>query len=594
MSRDYSNLRKGLVLKYYWQAVKGFKISVFLLVVFSLAAGILEVYIPLQFLKLWDVLSGNNFTLADQAYHIMIVIFLLSLARFILARGNSFINSHFQANAMAKLRKQSFSYMIGHSNSFFSNNFGGSLLQKINKYVRAFERLVDMVIDNGLPLIIRLLGVVIAVYTLTPKYSLIFLVFCFIFLLTAFIYVKLKLKYDIIAAEADTKTHGSLADSISNHASIQLFTGHDYEIDKVGGVIDTQRKATLTNWYLWSGLSAIQSFYIILVQFIIFWLAIGDWRIGLLSVPTMILIQGYLSSLSMSLWTFHSIIRTFYEGFADAQEMALILDTPYEIDDIKTDQEFGVFKGNISFENVTYIYENNNAKVFDDFSINIKAGQKVALVGSSGAGKSTFVKLLMRLFNLTEGKILIDGIDISMISQRKLREQIGFVPQDPILFHRTLMENIRYGRRDATDEEVMEAASLAHCDAFIENLPNGYQTYVGERGVKLSGGERQRVAIARAILKNAPILILDEATSALDSESEVLIQDALNNLIQNKTTIVVAHRLSTIRKMDRIIVIEDGKIIEDGDHDKLITKDNGIYKKLWDIQAGGFNVNLGV
>jgi ATP-binding cassette subfamily B protein len=195
----------------------------------------------------------------------------------------------------------------------------------------------------------------------------------------------------------------------------------------------------------------------------------------------------------------------------------------------------------------------------------------------------------MRLFNLTSGRILIDGIDIASVSQKNLREQIGFVPQDPVLFHRTLMENIRYGRRSATDEEVKNAASLAHCDDFIDKLPLGYDTYVGERGVKLSGGERQRVAIARAILKDASILVLDEATSSLDSESEMFIQDALHNLIKNKTTIVIAHRLSTVRAMDRIIVIENGKIIEDDTHEQLINKNEGVYKKLWNLQAGGFS-----
>ena len=495
---------------------------------------------------------------------------------------------------MAGLRNQAFSYMIGHSNNFFSNNFGGSLTQKINKYVRAFEKIMDRMVSDGLPLVFRGIGTIIAIYTLSPRYALIFSIFCVIFLLTAMIYTRLKLKYDIIAAELDTKTTGVLADAIGNHSSIQLFTGHEYEKERVGKVVEGQRKATFTNWFLWDTLGAIEALYLVGFEFIVFWTAIKDWEFGIIGLPVIVLLQTYLFRLVENLWSFAGITKTFYEGFSDAQEMALILDTPYEIDDIKTGKEVDVFKGDISFEGVTYIYENNNTKVFDNFSININAGQKVALVGSSGAGKSTFVKLLMRLFNLTKGKILIDGVDISMIPQVKLREQIGFVPQDPILFHRTLMENIRYGRRNATDEEVMKAASLAHCDNFIDNLPNGYQTYVGERGVKLSGGERQRVAIARAILKNAPILVLDEATSALDSESEVLIQDALNNLIKNKTTIVVAHRLSTIRKMDRIIVIENGKIIEDGTHDELVSKNDGIYKKLWDIQAGGFSVRLGI
>lgn len=591
MEKDYSNLHRGLVIKYFWQVVRKFKVSFFTTLLGSAIAAGLNIYIPLQFLKLWNILNANDFIFVNQAQHLILIIFILGLIRLAFARGVSFSNSYFQANVQAGLRKQAFVYMIGHSHSFFADNFGGSLTQKINKYARAFDRLMDMLVDNGLPLIISSVGIVIAIYTLVPKYAYILFIFCIVFLLTALIYVRLKLKYDILAARADTKTTGALADSIGNHSSIQLFAGHDYEKDRVGGVIDIQKRATLTNWYLWSGLSFIQSFYTVSIEFIIFWIAIGDWKLGLIGVPIIILIQSYLIRLTQSLWSFHAIIRTFYDGFADAQEMALVLDTPYEIEDIPNDVLKNV-KGEVSFDNVTYIYDKNNTKVFDDFSLKIPAGQKIAVVGSSGAGKSTFVNLLMRLFNLTAGKILIDGIDISSISQKNLREQIAFVPQGPVLFHRTLMENIRYGRRSATDEEVKEVAHMAHCDKFIDKLPHGYDTYVGERGIKLSGGERQRVAIARAILKNAPILVLDEATSALDSESEMLIQDALHNLIKNKTTIIIAHRLSTVRAMDRIIVIEDGKIIEDDSHNQLINKNEGIYKKLWNLQAGGFEATI--
>ena len=218
----------------------------------------------------------------------------------------------------------------------------------------------------------------------------------------------------------------------------------------------------------------------------------------------------------------------------------------------------------------------------------IKSGEKVAVIGPSGAGKTTMVRLIMRLYDVTDGSIEIDGQDIKLITQDSLRENISFVPQDPILFHRTLMDNIRYGRRDATDEEVILAAKLAHCDEFVNNSPLKYDTFVGERGIKLSGGERQRIAIARAILKKAPILILDEATSSLDSHSEVLIQDALNNLMKNCTTIVIAHRLSTIKKMDRIIAMDHGVIVEEGNHEELSKKENGLYQRLWDLQVGGF------
>ncbi len=591
MEKDYSNLHRGLVIKYFWRVMRRFKLSFFTIISGSVVSAGLDIYIPLQFLKLWNVLSSNNFDLVLRAREIIIIIFLLGLTRWIIRRTVGFSNSYFQANVMAGLREQAFSYMIGHSHSFFANNFGGSLTQKINKYARAFEKLMDRLVNDGVPLIIRAVGTIVAIYTLAPKYSYILFVFCFIFIITALIYTRFKLKYDIVAALADTKTTGALADSISNHSSIQLFAGHDFEIEKVGGVIQDQRKATVYNWYLWEGLGSIQSFYFLIMEFIVFWIAIGDWKIGLITLPVIVLIQGYLIRLTENLWSFASIVRTFYDSFADAQEMALVLNTPYSIED-KITQNLEKIKGEVTFEKVTYVYDKNEIKVFDDFSLMIPKGQKIAIVGSSGAGKSTFVNLLMRLYNLTSGRILIDGIDVTTISQKNLREQIGFVPQDPVLFHRSLMENIRYGRRDATDEEVKNAAQLAHCDKFIDRLPQGYDTYVGERGIKLSGGERQRVAIARAILKDAPILVLDEATSALDSESEILIQDALRNLIKNKTTIVIAHRLSTVKTMDRIIVIEDGKIVEDDTHEQLIKKDEGTYKKLWNLQAGGFEEKL--
>jgi ATP-binding cassette subfamily B protein len=585
--KDYSKLHRGLVLKYFWQEIRHYKVYFFAVIIFTIIASAFDVYIPLQYLKLWDTLSTNNFSTIMVAKSIILLVLLLNFLRWVSRRISGFSLSYFEAYTIAGLRKQAFSHLIGHSNSFFANNFSGSLTQKINKYSRAFMVLADRMAADGLPLIVRGIGTVIAIYTLFPKYAFILGIFCVVFLLTAFFYIRFKLKYDVIASAADSRTTGALADSIGNHASIQLFTGHEYEKERVGGIIQDQGNKTAFNWFLWEGLGAIQSFYFFCIEFIIFWVVIGDWKMGLVTLPVIVLLQSYLVRLADSLYSFGGIVRAYYESFADAEEMAVILNTPYEIID-KPAQILKNTKGEVEFEDVTYIYENNNSKVLDNFSLVIPPGQKIAVVGSSGAGKTTFVRLLMRLFDLTSGEIKIDGVNISEISQKNLREQISFVPQDPVLFHRTLMENIRYGRRDATDAEVLKAASLAHCDEFISALPLGYETYVGERGVKLSGGERQRVAIARAILKNAPILILDEATSSLDSHSEYLIQDALTKLIEGKTTIVIAHRLSTIRQMDRIIVLDKGKIIEDGTHDELVNKKSGLYKKLWDLQAGGF------
>lgn len=589
MAKDYLHLNRGLVLSYFWRVVRRFPFSFYTIILATIIVGILDVFIPFQFLKLWNVLSGDGTQGGGEAArNVIIAILGWNILRHLFRRYVTFTNDYFQSAVMAGLRHDAFSYMIGHSHAFFASSFGGSLVQKVNKYARAFEKLMDKFVTEGLPLFVKSIGTVVAVYTLSPRYALILITFCLIFIITGFIVTRFKLKYDVIASEADTKTTGALADAITNHSSIELFTGHTYERERVANVVEEQRKKTVINWYMWDGLNAIQATYIVATEFVLFWIAIGDWEKGLTTVAVFVLLQNYFIRLAENLWNFSSLVRAFYDAFADAQEMVQIFEKPYNVSNKSNAKDLGKVLGNISFDNVTYIYDNNTDPVIKNLSLEIPQGQKVALVGSSGAGKSTIVRLLMRLFDVGKGVVKIDGIDIKSVTQESLREQIAFVPQDPVLFHRTLIDNIRYGRRDATDEEAKEAAHLAHCDDFIARLPHGYDTYVGERGVKLSGGERQRIAIARAILKNAPILVLDEATSSLDSHSESLIQDALQTLIKGKTTIVIAHRLSTIREMDRIIVIDSGKIIEDGTHQELLKKKGSQYKKLWEIQAEGF------
>ncbi|MEK7118325.1 MAG: ATP-binding cassette domain-containing protein, partial [Patescibacteria group bacterium] len=301
--------------------------------------------------------------------------------------------------------------------------------------------------------------------------------------------------------------------------------------------------------------------------------------------------------LSGQLWSFSRIVRDVYESFADAKEMAEIMLTPHEITEATDAQTIDRAKGEIRFEHVSFGYlpevsiktgqAGKPEGIVNDFSATIKAGERVAIVGPSGAGKSTIVKLLFRFYDPTKGVIRIDGIPVEKLAITSLRQTLSLVPQDPVLFHRSLIENIRYGRHDATDKEVLAAATLAHCDEFITTLPAKYETLVGERGIKLSGGERQRVALARAFLRNAPVIVLDEATSSLDSESERHIQDALALLMKGRTTLVIAHRLSTIRSMDRIIVMDKGRIVEDGSHDEFLSR-GGLYAKLWALQQGGF------
>jgi ATP-binding cassette, subfamily B, bacterial len=395
MAKDYANLHQRLVLTYFWKVIRNYKVSFFVTIACQVLASILDVYIPYQYLQLWKALTVFN---ADNFHTGKLIIFFilgLNLVRWVIRRLSTFSNDYFQASVMAGLREQGFSYMIGHSNAFFANNFGGSLVQKVNKYARAFEKLMERFTSDALPLVIRVVGTVTVLYILAPVYSYILAGFCCVFVTTTYFVSKWKLKYDVVASEADTKTTGVLADAIGNHSSIQLFTGHAYERTSIGGVIEKQRTATVFNWYLWDSLFSVQSFYAVITEFIIFWVALGEWARGIIQLPIFILLQAYLLRLIDSLWSVGGLIRTYYDGFADAQEMALILDMPYDIADKKNVSTLTNVAGTVDFNHVTYIYDKTETKVLDDFSLHIPAGQKVALVGSSGAGKSTFVRLIM-------------------------------------------------------------------------------------------------------------------------------------------------------------------------------------------------------
>ena len=299
------------------------------------------------------------------------------------------------------------------------------------------------------------------------------------------------------------------------------------------------------------------------------------------------LVIAYSSAVVSQLMMFSRTIRNINQALSDSQEMLDTLAVENEIKDPITPVKSNIHRGNIVFKDISFTHNENSGALFHNFSVHIKPGEKIGLVGPSGSGKTTFTNLLLRTIDVDKGSIEIDNQDIKDIKQRDLRRAITYVAQEPILFHRTIAENIGYGDLDANHEAIVAAAKLANAHEFIVGLPKGYDTLVGERGVKLSGGQRQRVAIARAILKNSPILILDEATSALDSENEAKIQDALKKLIKDRTTLIVAHRLSTIKEVDRILVIKDGEIIEEGSHKELLRK-NKVYAELWSRQSGSF------
>ncbi|MBV9349902.1 MAG: ABC transporter ATP-binding protein [Patescibacteria group bacterium] len=557
-----------------------------------LASSLASVYTPVLYKNFFDTLSSAT----DRALgaHILITLVVWILILHALAWGTRTIANfgiqRIEPETMARLRNISFEHLVRHSFGFFTNTFTGSLIQRVNRFARAFERMADTVAFNLIPLSVTTVGAIFITWTITPLLSLIILIWTGVFFGLNYIFAIWRVKYNIQIAAADSKTTGALADILTNQNSVALFTAFPYEKEYFSEVTNEQSRVTIRTWNVNSAFDAVQSAITFIAEFIIFYNGILLWERGAMTLGTFVLVQVYIIQLASQLWDFGRIIRTVYEVYADSKEMVEILALPHEIQDVPLARELSISKGDIAYDEVTFSFQESR-KVLDGITLAIPGGQKVALVGPSGAGKTTFVRLLLRFYDLTSGRILIDGQDIAEATQESLRRNIALVPQEPILFHRSLLNNIRYGRLDATDEEVKKAASLAHCDEFIESLPLGYETFVGERGVKLSGGERQRIAIARAILKNAPILILDEATSSLDSHSEALIQDALDTLMKGKTAIVVAHRLSTIRKMDRIIVLEGGKVREDGTHEKLLRNENSLYRSLWNLQAGGFIVD---
>lgn len=589
LGKKVSKVKVRQILKHFWVGIKPIKSLFWFSYISLLINQIIAIFVPLFYKRFFDVLgySQTKEMLVPTLIKIIFWVLIIKFVYWIIQRLLMYSFAHLQAMTMSQLKQNAFEYLNKHSHSFFANNFSGSLVQRVNRFARAFENLSDSLAFSILPLIVVVIGSISITWFVAPVISIALAVWVLIFVSFNLIFNRWKLKYDIASADADSRTTGYLSDVITNNSAVSSFTGQSHESAGFKSVADNQAKKLRYSWFLGETSDGIQALLIILVEFAVFYYTIKYWQTGLATIGTFVLAQTYIIGLTNQLWGLNRYIRRIFEGFADAKEMVEILETPYEIKDIPTATELKVTKGEINFKNVTFNF-NETREVLSNLNLTIKAGEKVALVGASGAGKTTFIRLIMRLYELTKGCIEIDGQDIHAVTQDSLRQNISLVPQDPVLFHRTLLENIRYGRRDATDEEVKEAARLAHCDEFIENLPLKYDTFVGERGIKLSGGERQRVAIARAILKKAPILILDEATSSLDSHSEMLIQDALDNLMKDCTTIVIAHRLSTIRKMDRIIGMKDGHIVEEGTHTELANKEGGLYKKLWDLQAGGF------
>lgn len=573
---------KPVILKYKW-------VFIFIFILQAIRTFVSNILSPLLYKRILDVISETGIEKAMYAkdlYHSVFLIALFLPMGWVLSRFNQFMVSKFQSNVIRDLHDFSFKKLHNHSYMFFADNFSGSLVNKSRKFVRAFEVMHDITIDNFWSSIVIFISIFTVFFIEAPKIAFAFLVMAILYISIIFFVSKKKVEYDTREAAADSKVTGYLADSITNAIAIKSSAAIDREIEGFKNVTREDFKYRSESWNFGNKQFAIQSGIIIIMQVVVVFITARLWIQGSISAGVFVLVQSYSISLGHSLWELGRAMTRFSKSYSDMKEMVDIFKKIPDVIDVSNPEVCKIKEGKIEIKNISFDYGAKN-DIFKDFSLEVNPGEKIGLVGYSGSGKSTLTKLLMRFLDIQKGVIEIDGQDISKIRQDDLRSTISYIPQEPVLFHRTIKENILYSFPNATDEQVVEAAKKAHAHEFIVNLNGGYDTLVGERGIKLSGGERQRVAIARAMLKPAPILILDEATSSLDSISEAYIQDAFNELMKGKTTIVIAHRLSTIQQMDRIIVLNKGKIVEEGNHKELLEK-NGSYANLWNRQTGGF------
>ncbi len=584
MTKSTDNLK---ILRLFWGYWRRFPGLFILSLLFGPILALQKTIVPLFLaVVLGQITSGHIVDLRFAIYATVSLIVAYSVGYYINITGDVVLENKVEV----AIYNDNFEYLVNQDYDFYTNNFGGSLVTRANRLAKAYTSFHGAFFLDIVP---QLCGVILALGIMMHYNFWIGLCVGILWLIAIIIITVLTIRRIPLRRRAvakDSQQTGELADMVTNALTVKTFTGEYQELERYKKTNDERGRITLLSWK-----RAVVNGWVIeilcgTIQMIVFVGGIIAVQHHAINLTVFLLYQVYIIRIVDSLRQASLSVRMLEGVFGDAQEMVDQLEVAPKVIDSNNSTVSSIKNGEVTWKNVNFNYQENqdsSSRLLSNFSLSIRAGEKIGLVGPSGGGKTTFTKLLLRFMDIESGAISIDGQNIANIPQISLRKAIAYVPQEPLLFHRTVEENIRYARTDATTEDVLSAAKSAHADEFIKNLSLGYQTVVGERGVKLSGGQRQRIAIARAMLKNAPILVLDEATSALDSESEALIQDALWKLMEGRTAIVIAHRLSTIQKMDRIIVLDNGRIVEEGSHKQLLAK-KGIYARLWNHQSGGF------
>jgi ATP-binding cassette, subfamily B, bacterial len=502
------------------------------------------------------------------------------------SRTMGFLYAKALPKLQAHIRMAMFDHVERHSPHYFNEEFAGSLANKITDMTTQVESIIQQLFWPILPAISTCILGVLFLWFINPIFGLVLLIWMALHLTACLKFTRPVDLYEHRHGEARSTLLGRIVDSFTNNFAVNLFYRFKYESKVIVPFQQVEEKTNVQTRQFIEKMRCILSLcHFIGVLLGILGFLIYFWVHNRITTGEAVQVFNVTWNITGILWAVGSALPVFFQSFGNAKQAYSVMRDPQDLGDRPDAKKLTISSGEILFDNVSFHY--GEKKLFNNKHAHIRGGERVGLVGYTGAGKSTFVNLILRFYPLESGNIFIDGQDISTLSLESLRRQIALIPQDPVLFHRTLRENILYGNPDATEKELLHAAKLAHCDEFIRSIPKGYEAKVGERGTKLSGGEKQRIAIARAILADAPILILDEATSSLDSVTERYIQDSLDMLMQNRTTIVIAHRLSTLSRMDRILVFDKGKIVEEGSHTALLDKGR-LYAQMWKMQVGGF------